>query len=767
MTKVKNKLLLAIVALLAILFFYPVLLKGHVPFPGDLLLAEYQPWRSSSFDGMNAGAVPNKAQYFDTIRQIYPWKTEAISQIKNGSFPLWNPYNFSGTPLFANFQSAVLYPLGILYLIFPQHISWTILVMLQPLIAFVAFFFFANKVGVSKTGSIISGIGYSFSLFMTTFLEYNTLGHFLYLLPISLLLIELAIENKKLALPILSLVIASTLFAGHLQLFGGNVIFILIYVLVRFFQAGKVRKSFINISLFVVLGIGIGAIQLLPGIELISLSARSSHDTAFLFDNLLIRPDQLILYFTPDIFGNPAVKNYLLPFSYPSKALYVGALPLILFAIGFRSKKSKPLLAAAIGSLFFALLVFLNPVSYLLYSLNLPFISTSSPSNFIYLVSFGICLLAGLGYDMFFNLRTKKVFMILGIFALFFVTIFATTTLFHIPIIKNGFIVSAGIFLLSLLGLLTLKIRKMQKIGPVILITLIALDLFYFFHKFNSFVPPTFVYPPTPINEWVKSNANIDRTWGFKSAHIEPNFHTQTKTYSIEGYDPLFPKIYHDFIGMGSNNISRSDALIGDNLSQTNLKVLSATGTRYILDKAENASTQDTFPSANFQKIRDIQDFSVQENLSSSSRVFLTKSYMVYSNFQDFKNTFEKDTFNPSKSVLLESDPNLSSKPLVKQQLKVTKYSSSTVSVATTTDSDSLMYLSDTYYPGWNAYIDKVNTPILKANYAFRAIKVPSGEHTIEFKYEPKTFQYGLVLTIISLAIAALCTVKLLYVTKK
>lgn len=765
--KTKNNLFLVIAVILTVLFFYPVFLKGYIPFPGDLLLAEYQPWRSYSYGGMNPGAVPNKAQYFDSIRQIYPWKTEVISQIKNGSFPLWNPYNFSGAPLFANFQSAVLYPLNVVYFFLPQHAGWSLLVMIQPLFSFLMLFLFARKMGISKIGSIFASIGYAFSLYMTTFLEYNTIGHFLYLLPLSLLLFEYCLDGKKLALPALSFIIASTLFAGHLQLFGGNLMFLILYMAIRFAHTRKSKTLNLKILFFVILGIGIGCIQLIPGIELISNSARNAHSTEFFYDNLLIRPDQIILYLTPDIFGNPAVKNYLLPFSYPSKALYVGIITIVLFVFGLLSKKGPLLTAVSICSLIFALLVFLSPVSFLLYKLNLPIISSSSPSNYIYLVSIGICLIAGSGYDSFVKANLKKVIIILCIFLTFIVGIYTATTFFHIPIIKNGLILSIGIFLASSFAFLLIRIIKLQKIGITLSLLILTLDLFYFFHKFNSFVPSSYIYPSTAINTWIKKNAQLDRYWGFKSGHIEPNFQTQTQTYSLEGYDPLFPKTYHDFVALASKESSRSDALLDHDLTDINLKILSTTSTRYVIDKFENASTQDTFPSKYFQKVLSLNDFSVQENLKSAPRLFLTKSYSIYSNLKEFKKEFEKKSFEPAHSILLEKNPSLSKTQLSDSKLDIRAYSPSYIKAHSITNTDSLLYLSDTYYPGWSAYIDNVKTEIYKANYTFRAVKVPEGTHTIDFKYEPKSFQYGLWISIISIITATSYALKSLYVKKK
>ncbi len=52
--------------------------------------------------------------------------------------------------------------------------------------------------------------------------------------------------------------------------------------------------------------------------------------------------------------------------------------------------------------------------------------------------------------------------------------------------------------------------------------------------------------------------------------------------------------------------------------------------------------------------------------------------------------------------------------------------------------------LTDAYYPGWVATLDGRPTPILRADIMFRAVELPEGIHTVEFRFEPRPVTIGL-----------------------
>jgi hypothetical protein len=64
---------------------------------------------------------------------------------------------------------------------------------------------------------------------------------------------------------------------------------------------------------------------------------------------------------------------------------------------------------------------------------------------------------------------------------------------------------------------------------------------------------------------------------------------------------------------------------------------------------------------------------------------------------------------------------------------------------------DQLIVFSEIYYDkGWDAFIDEKRSPYLRTDYVLRAMVIPAGKHTVEFKFEPKIWTVGNVVSLIS-----------------
>ncbi|HZU75518.1 MAG TPA: YfhO family protein, partial [Dehalococcoidia bacterium] len=63
------------------------------------------------------------------------------------------------------------------------------------------------------------------------------------------------------------------------------------------------------------------------------------------------------------------------------------------------------------------------------------------------------------------------------------------------------------------------------------------------------------------------------------------------------------------------------------------------------------------------------------------------------------------------------------------------------------TNGPALLVLTDTYYPGWQAFVDGQPAPLLRGDVLFRVVPVPAGEHEVEFRFEPQSLRLGLLIT--------------------
>ncbi len=88
-------------------------------------------------------------------------------------------------------------------------------------------------------------------------------------------------------------------------------------------------------------------------------------------------------------------------------------------------------------------------------------------------------------------------------------------------------------------------------------------------------------------------------------------------------------------------------------------------------------------------------------------------------------------------------------------------YSANRIKLDVDVNKFAFLFISDTYYPGWKAYINGRETPVMRVNHAFRGVAVEEGSHTVEFVFKPLTFKIGASVSIVSLLIVMVCMIGL------
>jgi len=747
-----------LIALITLLFFLPVF-SLKIPFPGDLLVS-HEPYKQESYLGYLPGSYPHKAQGRDVITQLYPWKYFAIEEIKKGSIPFWNPYNFSGNPQMANFQTGIFYPFNILFLILPFNLAWTIFIMHQPLLAgFFMYIFLSKGLNLLRFASFIGGIAFAFSSYMTVWIEYGNIGSTLLWLPIILFLVKRLYEKVSIV-PFLLLVLSLifSILAGYIQVTFYIYILAFSYLLFLLFQDRKrdwIKKVFLILMGFV-LPLVLTSFQLLPTYQLFTLSTRGSYSLEQIITQLL--PSYYwITAFASDFFGNPATRNYFINGTYIERAMYTGV-PIIFFAaIALRFLKTNEVrFFAAVSAISLILATNLPLVKYF-YLLPIPVISTTVPTRELSIFIFAVIVLSAMGLNHFISkvsLKTKLPIIFLLLYAIFWI----------VALFMDFKISQKNLILPSALALATVVIfysfRKLGKLSLIALVFILIFDLLYFFNKITPFSPTTFTYPETPVISYLKENAGINRFWGYGDAYIESNFQTFDKTFSPEGNDPLRLGVYGELLASSKEGqvpkiLPRPDANIAPGYGLTDLRsnfyrqrILNLLGVKYALHKSDGSST---FPSEIYHPVFQTGVWQVYENRNALPRFFMTGKYLVAQNKDEVLSKIYDENTNLRDTLILETEPALQIDSESKGDVELLSYEPQKVAFKTKSSGNSLLFLSDNYYPEWKASIDGKEAKVLIADYSFRAVEVPEGEHEVSFYYYPEKFLLGLKISALGL----------------
>ena len=61
--------------------------------------------------------------------------------------------------------------------------------------------------------------------------------------------------------------------------------------------------------------------------------------------------------------------------------------------------------------------------------------------------------------------------------------------------------------------------------------------------------------------------------------------------------------------------------------------------------------------------------------------------------------------------------------------------------------------MAQTYYHRWRAFVDDQPATLLRANFAFQAVEIPSGRHRVRLEYVDRAFHLGVAISLAALAV--------------
>ena len=152
------------------------------------------------------------------------------------------------------------------------------------------------------------------------------------------------------------------------------------------------------------------------------------------------------------------------------------------------------------------------------------------------------------------------------------------------------------------------------------------------------------------------------------------------------------------------------------------------------------------------------EDIFINENPDAFPRAFLVHDYVQVPPDTAQNYLLNDKNFDLRHSVILESTgPELNILNLNDDTsldtVKILEFNENTILIETFSKSDSILILTDIYYPGWSVTIDDTSAEILRANGVVRSVIVPEGNHIVKFSYVPDSFWYGLLLSIITIMV--------------
>lgn len=659
------------------------------------------------------------------ISDIYlyaaPFRYFSKLNLINGVIPLWNPYIFNGTPFLASPQSALFYPLNLIFYFFHLPQAFNIFVIIHIWINALGMHLFLRALKKSQTSSLSGSIIWGFSFF---FLSKIAAGHIIHLSGYAMspylwlfAVCFLKKPNSKLYLLFLMITSALQFFSGHIQVWLYSILFIVLLFFNKIRNGLESNRSvYLKNTTILLLGFSfISLVQLLPTFMLILRSSRTfssqilSADSIYNFaTSYSMNWNALMTWFNPHFFGNPMNKNFM-DMAHPSVyfetySIYIGTISIVfsLWGLGLYIKNKKFFIPGIV--IFFLLL--------------------SMGKN-------------GGIYPFLWDLLSFQ----------------------RVP---------ARFYFLTLLGLVFCftyvwnnKLKNIQPIYKIILVTFILFDLYSQGRHFIWSEDYYMRMGKSQLIHWLQTEPsnNTEKKITQKNLFLRADMGNQNKSMLFQivnsnGYEAILSKnLLNYYLNTQGENSLTSTGLDLLNPIQHPYQLL---GIQYLIT-TEKVNVN--WPIAYEQN--NIKIYKNSENTYPAYPIFQTK------NFSEKKELFKymnSDYFEIKKTILLINQSHLEMNLNPSNSMKLNYFNrrdSNKIEMVWETDSQNSFWIlwNESFYPGWEMW-SKNNffSKTLLANGYFQAVYLKESTHHLKklfLVFRPKDFKIGLIVSILSIVLAS------------
>jgi len=310
-----------ILLLLPLLIFAPVTLGRNTLLPADALYTS-EPFQSAAPPpGIER---PHNPLLGDLVLENYLWQRFIVESVHTGDLPLWDPFLFAGHPFFANGQHSALYPLSLVFHLFPLPRAYGIFIALQLGLAGIWMYLLGRALGARRLGAFLAGIAFQFSGFLVVSVVHPMIVAAASWLPLLLALTELTIQRRSFlkrgqsTLPwamLGAVALGLQMLAGHAEITYFTLLVLAAFAVWRLSYTAlttpraqwraEVLSPAAGLLLMMVLGLGLGAVQFIPLYEVVRTSFRQGAVTLEQVLSWAYPKRRILTFLVPNFFGNP------------------------------------------------------------------------------------------------------------------------------------------------------------------------------------------------------------------------------------------------------------------------------------------------------------------------------------------------------------------------------------------------------------------------------------------------------------------------------